>query len=118
MLRFLVNRPIATSMIYAAILLIGFISLGRLRVSLFPDIQIPQLTILTAYPNVAPDEMENLVTRPIEDAVSSVSGVRRVTSKSQEGLSIVEVFFDWNTSLDLAIVNTRQKIDLAKSVLP
>ncbi len=118
MLRFLIHRPIATAMIYAAILLIGAISLGRLRVSLFPDIQIPQLTILTPYPNVAPEEMENLVTRPIEDAVSSVNGVRRVTSKSQEGLSIVEVFFEWGTSLDLAIVNTRQKVDLAKSVLP
>ena len=105
-------------MMFGAIFLLGVISLGRLKVSLFPDIVFPRLTILTGYPNVAPDEIENLVTRPIEDAVSSVSGVKKIRSFSREGLSIVDVTFEWDTNLDLATIQVRQKVDLARNLLP
>ena len=105
-------------MLFLAILLMGSISFSRLKVSLFPDIVFPRLTVLTPYTDVAPEEIENLVTRPIEDAVSSVNGVKKIRSRSQEGLSIVEVTFDWGTSIDLATINLRQKVDLTKSILP
>ncbi len=118
MISFFVHRKIATLMLFSAVLLMGFISLSRLKVSLFPDIVFPRLSILTPYPNVAPEEIENLVTRPVEDAVSSVGGVKKIRSRSQEGLSIVDVSFDWGTSLDLATIHLRQKVDLAKSILP
>ncbi|MBI3395174.1 MAG: efflux RND transporter permease subunit, partial [Spirochaetia bacterium] len=118
MIRFFVERRVATLMLFSAIILMGMISLSRLKVSLFPDIVFPKLTVLTPYSNVAPEEIENLVTRPIEDAVSSVSGVKKMMSRSQEGLSIIEVTFEWGTSLDLATINLRQKVDLAKSILP
>ena len=118
MIEFFVQRRVATTMIFAAIALMGSISLSRLKVSLFPDLEFPRLTVLTPYSNVAPDEIENLVTRPIEDAVSSVNGVRKITSRSQEGLSIVEVDLEWGSSLDLAVINLRQKVDLAASLLP
>ncbi|MCB1315508.1 MAG: efflux RND transporter permease subunit, partial [Leptospiraceae bacterium] len=118
MIAFFVKRPVATSMLFAAVLLLGSISLARLKVSLFPDIVFPKLTVLTPYANVAPEEIENLVTRPIEDAVSSVNGVKKIVSRSQEGLSIVEVSLEWGASLDLATINIRQKVDLTRSVLP
>lgn len=118
MIEFFVRRRVATVMMFAAVLLLGVISLSRLKVSLFPDISFPRLTVLTPYSNVGPEEIENLVTRPIEDAVSSVNGVKKIVSRSQEGLSIVEVSLEWGGSLDLAVINLRQKVDLARSVLP
>ncbi|MCR9145506.1 MAG: efflux RND transporter permease subunit [bacterium] len=118
MIEFFVHRRVATTMIFAAIALMGSISLSRLKVSLFPDLEFPRLTVLTPYSNVAPEEIENLVTRPVEDAVSSINGVRKISSRSQEGLSIVEVDLEWGASLDLAVINLRQKVDLAASLLP
>lgn len=105
-------------MFYLGIVLLGMIAVGRLPISLFPDIVFPRLTILTPYGGVAPEEMENLVTRPVEDAVSSVPGVHGIESRSQEGLSIVEVQLEWGASLDLAIIQLRQKLDLARALLP
>ncbi len=118
MIDFCIKRPIATTMIYVAVILLGVISLTRLKVTLFPDIVFPRLTVLTGYPNVSPEEIENLVSRPIEDAVSSVSGVKKIRSFSREGLSIVDVTLDWGTNLDLATIQVRQKVDLARNLLP
>lgn len=118
MISFCVRHPVATFMIYAAVVLLGLVSIGRLRVSLFPDIVFPRLTVLTSYGNIPAEEIENLVTRPIEDAVSSVPGVTGVQSISQEGLSIVQVNLQWGSSLDSAIIHVRQKVDLARSILP
>ncbi len=105
-------------MIYGAVLLLGILSLQRLKVSLFPDIVFPRLLVLTPYAHAAPEEIENLVSIPIEDAVGSVSGIKKIVSRSEEGLSIVEVSLDWGSSLDLAVINIRQKVDLAKQILP
>jgi len=105
-------------MFYSALLLLGMIALDRLKINLFPDIVFPRITILTPYPDVSPDEIENLISKPVEDAVSSVNGVKKIVSRSEEGLSSVEVHLEWGTPLDLAIINLRQKLDLAKSMLP
>ncbi|MBI3395335.1 MAG: efflux RND transporter permease subunit, partial [Spirochaetia bacterium] len=86
MIHFFVHRPVATFMLYAAVILLGMVSLSRLRVSLFPDISFPRLTVLTIYSGAAPDEIETLVTRPIEEAVSGVNGVKKLRSRSEEGL--------------------------------
>ncbi|MCE9599179.1 MAG: efflux RND transporter permease subunit [Spirochaetia bacterium] len=118
MIEFFIRRRIATSMMFVAVLILGGISLSRLKVSLFPDIVFPRLFVLTPYQSVGPEEIENLVTRPIEDGITAVNGVRNVSSRSQEGLSIVEVSLEWGTSLDLATINIRQKVDLARSILP
>ncbi|MBL8018238.1 MAG: efflux RND transporter permease subunit [Leptospirales bacterium] len=118
MIEFFVRRRIATCMMFVAVLILGGISLARLKVSLFPDIVFPKLLVLTPYQSVGPEEIENLVTRPIEDGITAVNGVRNVSSRSQEGLSIVEVTLEWGASLDLATINIRQKVDLARSILP
>ncbi|KAB2929045.1 MAG: efflux RND transporter permease subunit [Leptonema illini] len=118
MIRFCVNRPIATSMAFTAMLLLALIGSSRLKVNLFPDIAFPRISVITPYSNVQAEEIENLVTRPIEDALSAVPGVRKLRSISQEGLSIVHVDLEWGSSTDSAIIQARQKVDLARSVLP
>lgn len=113
-----VNRPITTIMIFTAIVLLGFISWGRLPQELFPSITYPQITVVTAYENAAPEEIESLITKIIEEATGTVNNVKRINSISKEGLSLVMVEFNWGTNMDFAALNVREKIDLVKEKLP
>lgn len=118
MILFSIRRPVAVSMFYAALVLLGIVSLSRIQVNLLPEINIPRLTILTAYTNVSAGEIENLVTRPIEETLSSVNGVDKVNSKSEEGLSIISVTLSWGYDPNLALIAMRQKLDLLRTSLP
>ncbi len=116
--RFSVHRPIFTIMIMLIIILLGFISLSRLPIDLMPDITFPTLMIFTSYGNAAPEEMEQLVTRPIEQAMSAVAGVEEVTSTSMEGRSTVRISFAWGTNLDAAANDIRDRLDRVIPRLP
>jgi len=105
-------------MIIAAVVLFGFVSLGKLPQELFPPITYPKLTVVTTYENAAPEEVETLITRLIEEAVGTVSGVRTITSTSKEGSSLVIAEFGWNQDMDFAALGMREKIDLVKERLP
>ncbi|MBU1852579.1 MAG: efflux RND transporter permease subunit [Candidatus Omnitrophica bacterium] len=105
-------------MFFLGVLMLGFISLTRLPQELFPSITYPQLTIVTAYENAAPEEVETLITKIIEETVGTVSGLKRISSVSKEGLSIVTAEFGWGTSMDFASLGVREKIDLIKERLP
>jgi len=105
-------------MIFAGVILFGFISTTFLRQELFPPVVYPQLTVVTHYANAAPEEIENLITKPIEEAVGSTSGLRGVTSVSREGLSLVIAEFGWDQDMDFAALGVREKIDLIKARLP
>jgi HAE1 family hydrophobic/amphiphilic exporter-1 len=105
-------------MFYAGILLFGIISLSFLRQELFPPITYPQLSIVTNYENAAPEEIENLITKPIEEAVGSTAGLKSLSSISREGLSVVVAEFGWNQNMDFAALGVREKIDLMKARLP
>ncbi len=118
MISFCVHRPVATSMAFAALLLLGITATYRLRIDLFPDISFPRISVMTPYSGVEAEEIESLITRPVENALSAVPGVRRIRSISQEGLSIVHADLKWGTSVDGAIIQARQKVDLARSTLP
>ena len=83
-----------------------------------PDIEFPSLTVFTEYPGVASEEMENLITRPIERSVSSAPGVERIVAQSSEGQSRVTVQFEWGTNLDEAANELRTRIDRLRRVLP
>jgi HAE1 family hydrophobic/amphiphilic exporter-1 len=115
---FSIRRPVTTMMIYIAVVLFGIISYMRLAQELFPPISYPQLSIVTPYENAAPEEIETLITRPIEEAVGGISGLRRVSSISREGLSLVVVEFGWNQNMDFGSLAVREKIDLIKERLP
>ncbi len=115
---FSVKRPVTTVMIFLGVLLLGYISWSRLPQELYPPITYPQLTVVTYYKDAAPEEMEILVTKPVEEAVGTVSGVRRISSSSKEEISIVIAEFAWGTDMDFAALGVREKIDLIKESLP
>ena len=105
------QRPVTVTMFFLAVILLGVVSLRQLSVDLLPDINYPRLSVITQYPGVAPQEVETLVTRPLEASVSRIPGLRRVESISQEGLSILSLEFSWGTDMDFALLHTREKLD-------
>jgi HAE1 family hydrophobic/amphiphilic exporter-1 len=113
-----VTRPVTIIMIFLGIVLLGFISWTKLPQELFPPITYPQITVVTSYENAAPEEIESLITKIIEEAVGTVNNVKRINSISKEGLSMVMVEFNWGTNMDFAALNVREKIDLVKERLP
>jgi HAE1 family hydrophobic/amphiphilic exporter-1 len=111
-IRFAVTHPVTVWMATIAAVVFGFVALGRLDVRLLPEIRYPSVTIQTEYPNTAPLDVENLVTRPLEEAVGVVPGLRRVHSVSQAGLSQIALEFDWKTEMDYTNLEVREKVDL------
>ena len=115
---FSTKKPVTTVMIFVGVILFGLISLAKLPQELFPPITYPQLTVFTGYANAAPEEVETLLTKPIEEAVGTVSGLKSVKSISKEGVSLVVAEFDWDQNMDFASLRTREKVDLVKARLP
>jgi HAE1 family hydrophobic/amphiphilic exporter-1 len=109
-----VKRPVAVSMFTFAVLLFGMVSLGRLSVNLLPDLSYPTLTIRTDYDGAAPAEIEQLVSKPIEESIGVVKGVRKVTSTSRAGQSDVVLSFAWGTDMDFASLEVREKLDVLR----
>jgi hydrophobic/amphiphilic exporter-1 (mainly G- bacteria), HAE1 family len=107
-----IRRPVAVAMAFLAIVVFGVVSFSRLPLDLLPNVSFPTLTIQTQYAGVGPQEMENLVSRPIEEAVSVVQGVRQVTSRSRPGRSDVTMTFRWGTDMDFAGLDVRERLDL------
>ncbi|MFB0525946.1 MAG: efflux RND transporter permease subunit [bacterium] len=116
--RFSVNRPVTITMIFLAVALLGLISWKRLPQELFPPITYPQLTVVTLYGNAAPEEIENLITKPIEEAIGTVKNLKSIKSISREGVSMVTAEFDWGTNMGFAHLELREKIDPVKELLP
>ena len=115
---FSVHRPIFTIMVVLIVILLGVISLLRLPIDLMPDISYPTLSISCSYSNAGPEEIEELITRPIEQAMSAVPGVEEVSSVSSEGQSSVRVTFSWGTDLDAAANDIRDRLDRVVRRLP
>jgi HAE1 family hydrophobic/amphiphilic exporter-1 len=116
--RWSIHRPVTTTMVFLAVVLLGFISLRRLSVDLLPDIGYPRLSVVTRFPGVAPEEMETLITAPLEAAVSRIPGVRGVDSVSREGISFLTLEFAWGTDMEFALLHAREELDNAREGLP
>jgi HAE1 family hydrophobic/amphiphilic exporter-1 len=112
------RRPVAVAMLFLAIILLGAISYVRLPIDLLPDVSYPRLVIYTGYPDVAPAEIERLVTERVEAEAAAVPGVERVTSVSREGVSLVTLRFQWGTDMDFAMLNVRERMDNLREALP
>ena len=106
------ERPVTILMLFLAIVMFGWVSLSRLAVNLLPDLSYPTLTVRTELVGAAPQEVESLITKPVEEAVGTISGVRQVRSVSRTGQSDVTVEFNWGTDMHLASVDVREKLDI------
>lgn len=113
-----IRHPITTYMFWAACVLLGAIAFMRLPVDLMPETEYPTITVRTDYRGVAPEEIENLISRPIERALSAAPGVEKLTSTSLEGTSTVRVNFEWGTDIDEAANEIRTRIDRLRGMLP
>ncbi|WP_051275270.1 efflux RND transporter permease subunit [Aestuariibacter salexigens] len=107
-----VKRPVTVWMFTFAVLLFGMVSLSRLAINLLPELSYPTLTIRTLYPGAAPGEIEQLVSKPIEESIGIVKGVHTVTSTSKAGQSDVVLEFAWGTDMDMASLEVREKLDI------
>ncbi len=105
-------------MLMLAVMLMGFISLRSMRLEQNPDVAFGNITILTVYPGAGPEEVAELVSRKLEEAVSGVNGLREVTSSSQEGVSNVAVQLELGVDVDVALNDIRSKVDTVLNDLP
>ncbi|MCK9380290.1 MAG: efflux RND transporter permease subunit [Sulfuritalea sp.] len=105
-----INNPVFATMMMAALLVLGLFSAQRLSVEQFPDVAFPVVVIQTDYPGAAPESVEEEVTRPIEEAVNTISGINVLSSRSYESQSVVIVEFDLSTDPKLAAQDVREKI--------
>lgn len=116
--RFTVPRPVFTVMVTLIVVTLGLMALSRLPIDLLPDITYPTITVTTSYANAGPEEVEQLVTRPIEEVVAAVPGVLEITSTSSEGNSSVRISFDWGANLDEATNDVRDRLERIVNRLP
>ncbi|MGE3313105.1 MAG: efflux RND transporter permease subunit [Limisphaerales bacterium] len=109
---FVTHRPVAVLMVFTAAVVFGYFSLQRLPVTLMPELTYPTLTVRTEYLGAAPQEVENEISRPVEEALGVLAGLNRLTSVSRSGLSDVTLEFLWGTDMSAATQEALEKLDL------
>ena len=115
---FSVRQPVATAMLFLALGLLGLFSALRLSTDMYPEIEPPVISILTAWPGASASDVETEVTEVIEDSVNSVNNLDTLTSKSMDNLSLISCKFDWGTDLDVAGNDVRDKLEFSRRYLP
>src|SRR5688500_1925264 len=113
-----IKRPVFATMVIVSFMVLGIVSLGRLGIDLFPEVNFPFVNVLVPYPGAGPEEVETLVTRPIEDAVAGINGVKRVISTSTEGMSMVGIELRLEIDPQAATAEVREKVAAIRSRLP
>ena len=116
--RLALNRPVLVFVTMLSLILAGFIAFRSMRVELQPEVNFGVVTVTTTYPGAGPDDINELISRRIEEAVSGVNGIREVTSNSQEGVSVVTVQLELETNVDTALSDVRTKVDAIVNNLP
>jgi len=116
--QFSVNKRVTVTMLTLIVVLAGVVSFFQLGLDLMPEMEYPVLSVITTYEGISPEDMEQLVTKPIEEAVNAVKGVKHVYSSSDEGISSVLAEFKWGTDLDAAAEDIRDMISQIQQFLP
>ncbi|MEJ2635528.1 MAG: efflux RND transporter permease subunit [Calditrichia bacterium] len=118
LVEFSIKKRITLSMIFIIIIGFALFSFSQLKVDLFPEIDFPVIGIITQYPGVGSEDMENLIARPLEEAVSATKNVKKVTSQTSQGVCLTMLEFDWGTDIDQAEMDVRKRVDLVRDALP
>lgn len=113
-----IKRPVFILVIFFIVILLGIFSFPKLRVDLVPQVDIPIVTVMTVYPGAGPDQVQTLVTKPIEDAISTTNNLKNIRSSSIEGLSVVIAQFKMGSSVDVAVTDVREKVSSIVGKLP
>lgn len=113
-----VKNPVAIYMVYAAIILFGLLAIFRLPRDLFPDIELPTLTVITVYPGANAEQVEKEVTNPLEIVLASTENIKKIQSFSKDNVSTISLQFNWGTDISEASANARDLIELVKYQLP
>ena len=113
-----IRRPIFMIMFVLALVIMGWQSRSKMPVELEPKVDFPFVTVVTAYPGAGPNEIETLISKPLEKAVSSIGNLKNVTSSSQDGISVIGIEFELGTDLNAAAADVRDKVSATKANLP
>lgn len=113
-----INRPMLVTVVIIVMLILGGISLSRMSIDLFPEMKLPVGAVITSYPGVGPEEIEEQITKPLESVLSTVNDLDTVRSISSMGTSAVIILFDWGKDMDFAALEMREKVDLVRRFLP
>ncbi|MEN6371406.1 MAG: efflux RND transporter permease subunit [Armatimonadota bacterium] len=113
-----IKRPVFILMVVLALIVLGFTARQKMPEELTPKVDLPYITVSTIYAGAGPQEIETLVTKPVEDAVGSTSGLKNITSYSQDGISVVVLEFELGTNSDTAAADVRDKLSAIRSTLP
>jgi hydrophobic/amphiphilic exporter-1 (mainly G- bacteria), HAE1 family len=112
------KRPVTTAMTFIALIVIGMISVQLLRLEEFPDVTFPGMQVIIPYPGSTPEEVEQLITRPVEEALSTLAGIEELRSRSEAEQATFQIQFDWGRDIDAAAFDVRTKLDSIRSELP
>ena len=113
-----VQRPVTTILIFVGLIVMGIYSLIQLPVDLYPEIELPFVSVFTQYPGASASDIETNVTRPIEDALNSVSNLKEITSTSSDNNSVIFLQFEYETNLDEAMNDIRTSLGFIEQFLP
>ncbi|MBR1736640.1 MAG: efflux RND transporter permease subunit, partial [Firmicutes bacterium] len=118
MTKICINRPVTTLMGVLIVLLVGIIAYNSLEIAYFPSVDAPMIFVSTTYKGAAPEEMEELVTKPLEETIATLTGVKEISSESSAGSSSIFVEFVDGIDMDTTAQDLREKIDMVKGILP
>ena len=113
-----VKKPIMTSLCFLAVVIFGLFSLSKLPIDLYPDIDTNTIMVMTAYPGASASDIENNVTRPLENTLNAVSNLKHITSRSSENMSLITLEFEYGNDIDVLTNDVRDKLDMVSSQLP
>ncbi|MBR4213265.1 MAG: efflux RND transporter permease subunit [Bacteroidales bacterium] len=113
-----IGKPVTTALIFIAVIVIGLFSATRLPIDQFPEMDPPYITVMTTYAGASASEIETNVTKIIENSLTSVDGLKEMTSSSRDNMSVVSLEMEWGSNMDEATNDIRSYIDMAKNNLP
>ena len=113
-----VKRPIMTTLCFVAVVILGMFSLSKLPIDLYPDIETNTIMVMTTYAGASAQDIEQNVTRPLENVLNSVSNLKHITSKSRENISVITLEFEFGEDIDVLTNDVRDKLDMVSSMLP